>query len=228
MSYRCSNCFNTIPSWANGVCPVCVRIKKDNSRFRTKHRTARQKYKGKLPRKTNKETKSKTKINRSSSKVYKPSKKKTSKKPRNKRKRKYQQSVKEKALNQLEGFNRLHVSIYGRRKYFGELLEEKGVSSVKIQKIKIDDKKLGLFLEMFYKRFGIQITKMYSGNDFRNLKMYYGLDGFHPASDDLIADEIGIKESSLTSRRKMILNFLSSEKGRRAYRNLVYVTFQGL
>lgn len=44
MSRRCSNCFNTIPSWANGVCPVCSRIKKDNRRHRSKHKSAKRKY----------------------------------------------------------------------------------------------------------------------------------------------------------------------------------------
>lgn len=217
MNSRCPKCFNTIPEWANGVCPVCTRIKKDNQRFRTKHKSARKKYKKKPRTKSdnNKSIKSKNSV-----------KTKSVKSIRKKKSREYPQSEKQKALKQLDGFNRLHWKIFQERRYFRDILLSQNIPKHKIEAISKNTSMFKSFMNNFSRKFAKEISSISSNVDYQIIEMYFGLDGYQAINDHLIARKIEFKYLPVTPRRKRIMNHLSSDLGRRRYSKLVLTSYK--
>jgi hypothetical protein len=193
MGYYCSRCGNDIPDWANGVCPVCVRIERDEKRYGKRSRSKFQPLSGdsKAPKLADSQP--------IQSVMTSPAPLK--------------QEVNVEALSKqashqlrlrLEGVNDLLTDTYGTKVLVSQLLAERGIPRKRIERWRKDT----VWLERFLKRLQQELNRAWAGllseQDLLMLSRWYGLGETRIQSLKSIAEELGITLAEAEVRQRKL------------------------
>lgn len=210
-SNRCPHCGNLIPSWAHGICQICVRIDQERKRYgdrgRALHRTRHPRRK---PKKTGTKSPKKRKTKRVVSvgaSARRPSR----------------PLHKQQCLVRLKGFNRLLKDVYGRRIWLSDLLIKNGVSREQIALWKEDIEWLLHFTSTLETLLLKHLSQAVPGKDPHILKYWYGLKTPRTHSAKSIASRLGTTTSNVRDGHSALLEYLRGDAGKLVLEKAVMV-----
>lgn len=200
---RCSRCGNEIPDWAHGVCPVCVRIARDETRY------------GKHSRSKSHRSRRSLEHVRSTDSAPTPSTVTLPKLPRPKVSLEASSNQASRELRRRwEGINDLLKDTYGAKMLISQVLVERGVPGRTVARWRKDNAWLARFLKRLQPELNEAWAGLLSEQDLVILRRWYGLGETRIRSLQAIADELGMTLAATEVRYRKVQRFLRGRTGR--------------